>query len=168
MSGRSARGQASARARIIDELTQALGERPFGDAGAFDMQRLDWFDLRNMLTVARAVTEAAALRTESRGAHQREDFPEMLPQWRVNQTIRLRGESLDITRTPAAPVEVAANERHRPLFLHRLRAFFLHLPARGGGRRPKVAGRGNARTLRMRQPLPTLPASGEEKKRGCP
>ena len=40
----------------IGELTQTLGDRPFGDAGAFDMQRLDWFDLRNMLTVARAVT----------------------------------------------------------------------------------------------------------------
>jgi succinate dehydrogenase / fumarate reductase flavoprotein subunit len=92
----------------IGELTQMLGDRPFGDAGSFDMQRLDWFDLRNMLTVARAVTEAAALRTESRGAHQREDFPEMLPQWRVNQTIRLRGGNLDITRAPASPVEVAA------------------------------------------------------------
>ena len=92
----------------IGQLTQALGERPFGDAGSFDMQRLDWFDLRNMLTVARAVTEAATLRTESRGAHQREDFPEMLPQWRVNQTVRLSCQGLDITRAPAAPVEVAA------------------------------------------------------------
>jgi len=92
----------------IGELAQMLGERPFGDAGSFDMQRLDWFDLRNMLTVARAVTEAAALRTESRGAHQREDFPEMLPQWRVNQTVRLNGRNLDITRAPASPVEVAA------------------------------------------------------------
>jgi succinate dehydrogenase/fumarate reductase flavoprotein subunit len=92
----------------IDELTDAIGDRPFGDGGAFDMQRLDWFDLRNMLTVARAVTEAASLRTESRGAHQREDFPEMLPHWRVNQAIRLRGEKLDITQAPASPVEVAA------------------------------------------------------------
>jgi succinate dehydrogenase/fumarate reductase flavoprotein subunit len=95
-------------AGTIDELATALGDRPFGDAGSFDMQRLDWFDLRNMLTVARAVTQAAALRTESRGAHQREDFPEMLPQWRVNQVIRLRGRSLDITQVPASPVEVAA------------------------------------------------------------
>jgi succinate dehydrogenase/fumarate reductase flavoprotein subunit len=92
----------------IDELTTALGDRPFGDAGAFDMQRLDWFDLRNMLTVARAVTQAAALRTESRGAHQREDYPEMLPQWRVNQAIRLRGARLEITQAPASPIEAAA------------------------------------------------------------
>jgi succinate dehydrogenase / fumarate reductase flavoprotein subunit len=92
----------------IDQLTASLGDRPFGDGGAFDMQRLDWFDLRNMLTVASAVTQAASLRTESRGAHQREDFPEMLPQWRVNQVIRLRGGNFDVTQVPASPVEVAA------------------------------------------------------------
>ena len=44
--------------------------------GAFDMVRLDWFDLRNMLLVARTVATAALARTESRGAHAREDFPD--------------------------------------------------------------------------------------------
>ena len=92
----------------IDELHGELGDRPFGDGGAFDMQRLDWFDLRNMLTVARAVTQAASLRTESRGAHQREDFPGMLPHWRVNQQIRLGAKGLEIEKVPASPLEVAA------------------------------------------------------------
>jgi len=92
---------------VIDELSAALGTRPFGNGGAFDLQRLDWFDLRNMLTVARMVTKAARLRTESRGAHQREDFPEMLPQWRVNQTIRVNGSGFDIVKAQAAPAEAA-------------------------------------------------------------
>jgi succinate dehydrogenase / fumarate reductase flavoprotein subunit len=72
----------------IDELTQALGESPPGDGKAFDMQRLDWFDLRNMLLVARTVAAAALRRQESRGAHQRADYPGMLPAWDVNQIAR--------------------------------------------------------------------------------
>jgi succinate dehydrogenase / fumarate reductase flavoprotein subunit len=92
----------------VDELAAATGERPFGTGQAFDMVRLDWFDLRNMLAVARTVVEAALLRTESRGAHQREDFPGMLPEWNVNQVIRLDGGRLDIAKSPASVVGVAA------------------------------------------------------------
>jgi succinate dehydrogenase/fumarate reductase flavoprotein subunit len=91
----------------INELSLALGHCPFGAGGAFDAQRLDWFDLRNMLTVARSVAEAALNRTESRGAHQREDFPEMQPQWQVNQVIRQGRESLEISRVQASPAEAA-------------------------------------------------------------
>lgn len=92
----------------IDDLDKAIGPTPFGDGTAFDMQRLDWLDLRNMLTVARAVAQAALARTESRGAHQREDFPGMLPEWNVNQVIRLNGSKLDMTRMPASVAKVAA------------------------------------------------------------
>jgi succinate dehydrogenase/fumarate reductase flavoprotein subunit len=73
----------------IDDMARALGERPIGRGGAFDLPALEWFDVRNMLLVARAVAEAARARAESRGAHQREDFPGMLPRWRVNQQARL-------------------------------------------------------------------------------
>ena len=92
----------------IDGMTRDIGERPLGDGGAFDMVRLDWFDLRNMLLVARTVAQAALARTESRGAHQREDHPGMLPEWRVNQVVRLSGRTVSLTSVPAAPVEVAA------------------------------------------------------------
>lgn len=104
---RTAAGLARAVERI-GSLEAQLGSQPFGNEGAFDMQRLDWFDLRNMLTVARAVTEAALLRTESRGAHQREDFPGMEESWRVNQVIRLKGGRLDIARSRAGTKELAA------------------------------------------------------------
>ena len=73
----------------IVALAAELGEHPSGHAAAFDLQRLEWFDLRNMLTVAHAVTATALARTESRGAHQREDFQTMLPQWQVHQRVQL-------------------------------------------------------------------------------
>jgi len=97
----------------IDELTAELGERPPGvlssraNGNAFDLQRLEWFDLRNMLTVARAVAQAALSRDESRGAHQREDYPQALPQWRRRQRVRLAGDALQITGAPSAVASMA-------------------------------------------------------------
>jgi succinate dehydrogenase/fumarate reductase flavoprotein subunit len=91
----------------IDELTTVLGERPAGDGGPFDMRRIDWLDLRNMLLVARIVAQAALLRTESRGAHQREDHPGLLPEWQVNQVVRLRGDDFLLASVPVM-AEVAA------------------------------------------------------------
>ena len=85
----------------IADMTRALGERPTGGGKAFDLRLLEWFDLRNMLLVARTVAIAALTRTESRGAHQREDFPGMLPEWRVNQVARLDDHGIALTAVPA-------------------------------------------------------------------
>jgi succinate dehydrogenase/fumarate reductase flavoprotein subunit len=91
----------------IARLTRELGQQPAGGNAAFDLRRLEWFDLRNMLLVARVVAEAALRRTESRGAHQREDCPEMLPEWRINQVVRLEGQRIDLASATLAP-EMAA------------------------------------------------------------
>jgi succinate dehydrogenase / fumarate reductase flavoprotein subunit len=90
----------------LEEMTRQIGELPPPAGSAFDLQRLEWFDLRNMLLVARAVAQAALQRTESRGAHQREDCPAAASEWRVNQRIALRGDGLSLTqcRPLVAPV----------------------------------------------------------------
>ena len=92
----------------IAGLAADLGEHPSGHATAFDLQRLEWFDLRNMLSVAHAVTATALARSESRGAHQREDFRTMLPQWQVHQTVQLRDGALKISGAPAAAKALAS------------------------------------------------------------
>jgi succinate dehydrogenase / fumarate reductase, flavoprotein subunit len=93
----------------IAALTGELGARPFGSGEPYDMVRLDWYDLRTMLIVAQAVTDAALARTESRGAHQREDHPGLLEEWTVNQRVRLDGRRLHISRAAIpAPAESAA------------------------------------------------------------
>jgi succinate dehydrogenase / fumarate reductase flavoprotein subunit len=92
----------------IDDLTRALGDRPFGDRTTFDLRRLEWFDLRNMLLVARVVAAAALAREESRGAHQREDFASTVLDWGVNQVVQWRNGKIELARSSPAPRAMAA------------------------------------------------------------
>jgi succinate dehydrogenase / fumarate reductase flavoprotein subunit/fumarate reductase (CoM/CoB) subunit A len=87
------------RLAIVD-LKGNLSAQPPGRPGAFDLERLDWFDLRNMVAVASAVATAAHARLESRGAHQREDFPEMLPQWQTHLNLKQETLGLRISGAP--------------------------------------------------------------------
>jgi succinate dehydrogenase/fumarate reductase flavoprotein subunit len=89
----------------IGRLINELGDTPPGDGNRFDMQRIDWFDLRNMLLVARVVAEAALARTETRGAQQREDYPRLSPDWACSQTVRLRGACIELSGGPRALAE---------------------------------------------------------------
>jgi succinate dehydrogenase / fumarate reductase flavoprotein subunit len=59
-------------------------------------------DLKNLLTVAEAITRAALERKESRGAHFREDYPEKDPSLeKVSIVIRKAPDgSMQVTRQP--------------------------------------------------------------------
>jgi fumarate reductase flavoprotein subunit len=73
---RDAAGLARGRARLR-ELEQRLHETGIGDADLrYNLTWHDWLNLENLITVSRAICEAADARTDSRGAHFREDFPE--------------------------------------------------------------------------------------------
>ena len=63
-------------------------------------------DLRNMLTVAQCVAEAALERQESRGGHTRDDYPAMSPEWRKVNLICSLGADRDVTlrRQPMVPM----------------------------------------------------------------
>ncbi len=76
------------------ELAAALPEMPTGTAAAFNQQLADWFGLRNMLVVAKSIATAALSRTESRGAHQREDYPGLDQAWTCHQVTRLEGDEI--------------------------------------------------------------------------
>jgi len=88
--------------RRLCHLRAALGPALPGGTGPQDPTRLDALDLRNMLLVAEAVTRSALARQESRGAHQREDFPEQDDAWTVNQAISLRNGHWVLARQPVA------------------------------------------------------------------
>ena len=78
----------AALARVRDMRTQLDGMSP-ANGSAFNMTLQDWYDLRSGLLTAETVTLAAINRTESRGAHQREDFEQMDPAQTHNQRVRL-------------------------------------------------------------------------------
>ena len=88
---RTEEGLAVARARI-GAMRRTLEDERLPIDAPFNMSLLDWFDLRAALITAEAVTLAAQTRTESRGAHQREDFPEQIDAQERNQTVTLDGD----------------------------------------------------------------------------
>jgi succinate dehydrogenase/fumarate reductase flavoprotein subunit len=81
----------------VHELRAQMGSVPPGKPRPHDLARVDWFDLRQSLLVAECVIIAATARTESRGAHQREDFPSMDENWTRNQVLRFIDERLDLS-----------------------------------------------------------------------
>ena len=91
--------------RTGEKLSEALrrilemreGELPYLRAAshrAFNMDVQDWFELRAMLTTAEAVVRSALARTESRGAHQREDYPDGDEAYLRNQVMELENGAL--------------------------------------------------------------------------
>ena len=92
----------------IAALRAQLGDTPPNRAGYFDMERIDWFDLRNMLQVADIVATAALQRTESRGAHQREDHPGLDNAWELNQIVKLQNGMPSLRSEPVPTLETAA------------------------------------------------------------
>jgi succinate dehydrogenase / fumarate reductase, flavoprotein subunit len=95
--------------KAISRLKTEIGETPFSSASVFDPVLVDWLDLRNMLLVAVSVTLPALARTESRGAHQREDHPGLDESWSVNQTIALSpGNSFTLGRSVPSGGRAAA------------------------------------------------------------
>ena len=91
--------------RALEALGAMRAELDAGrpSAGApFDTALADWMDLEAMSRVGQCVAQAALERTESRGAHRREDYPASSDEWRCNQALALTGGELRIERRAVA------------------------------------------------------------------
>jgi succinate dehydrogenase/fumarate reductase flavoprotein subunit len=53
-----------------------------------------------MLLIAELATQAATMRTETRGAHNREDYPRTNEEWSKNIVFQLRDGKLAVTTKP--------------------------------------------------------------------
>ena len=94
------------RAMQADELPRV----PTSRDTAFAIELTEWHELRAALLVAEAVTVAALAREESRGAHQRDDFPETSEKFQSNQEVFERTGTL-ISNLPAGWPRVVAHPR---------------------------------------------------------
>jgi succinate dehydrogenase/fumarate reductase flavoprotein subunit len=100
---------AGALTRIHQMQTNELPNLSMADEASFNLDLQDWFELRAMLATAEAVVRSALARNESRGAHQREDFPDSDGLLLKNQVMELKNGELVNHWT--APVRLPPAER---------------------------------------------------------
>jgi succinate dehydrogenase/fumarate reductase flavoprotein subunit len=92
-------------ARLEEMQKKDLLRLRIGGVRQFNLDLHDAFELRAMLATAEAVVRSALARTESRGAHQREDFPAPDEEFLKNQILELEDGEIESRWLP--PVRVA-------------------------------------------------------------
>jgi succinate dehydrogenase/fumarate reductase flavoprotein subunit len=85
---------AAALARIRKMKNTELANIPVSAESLYNLDLQDWLELRAMLATAEAVVSAALARKESRGAHQRDDFPNADECLLKNQVMELKNGEL--------------------------------------------------------------------------
>ncbi len=85
---RNATGMSQALATIRRLRAEDLPRIQAADSAPYARELQDALEISNMLEVAEAVVEAALFRTESRGHHFREDFPETREEWLRHTIVR--------------------------------------------------------------------------------
>jgi fumarate reductase (CoM/CoB) subunit A len=69
-------------------------------AGTYNMEWVEALEVRNSIDIAEMIFRSAEMRKESRGAHERVDFPEEDPNWLKNITVCKNRDQLEMNTTP--------------------------------------------------------------------
>jgi succinate dehydrogenase/fumarate reductase flavoprotein subunit len=105
---RTAEKLSVALSRIRQMQTDELANLSVRKQVSFNLDVQDWFELHAMLATAEAVVRSALARNESRGAHQREDFPALDASLVKNQVMELKNG--EFVNRWAAPVRLNSVE----------------------------------------------------------
>lgn len=106
---RDASGLTAAHGELA-ELWSCFEQARVGGHRAFNLEWVEWFEMRNMLRNAEAVRLAAVHRRESRGAHQRLDHPEPTDDYLRNGVLAERDGAL-VHRWEPVVVRTGATSR---------------------------------------------------------
>jgi len=95
--------------KVLDEELDRTG---VADGNrAFNLTWHDWLNLKSLVQASRAIATAALARTDSRGAHFREDFPESGPLENSAYTsLQLEDARLKVRSKPVAFTRVRPGE----------------------------------------------------------
>jgi succinate dehydrogenase/fumarate reductase flavoprotein subunit len=79
---------------------------------------MEALEVRNMFDIAEIAMRSALMRTESRGLHERADFPDEDPLWLKHIITSKKGNELELTTEPVVfsllkPSETSTIEGHR-------------------------------------------------------
>ena len=108
---RDARGLKRAQSRLHELQLELARSGVPGDDRAFNVSWHDWLNLRSLVETSQAITAAALVREDSRGAHFREDFPESgSPETSSYTVIRRQGDALSVTTEPVQFTRVRPGE----------------------------------------------------------
>jgi fumarate reductase flavoprotein subunit len=108
---RDAAGLARAESGLRALQAQLHGTGVTGTDLRYNLTWHDWMNLESLITVSRAIREAAAARTESRGAHFREDHPDTGPLGEsAFSRLRQAGEGFAVEWKPVSFTRVRPGE----------------------------------------------------------
>jgi fumarate reductase flavoprotein subunit len=96
----------------LEELDRSLDSvGVVADTLAYNLTWHDWLNLKNLILVSRAITEAAIAREDSRGAHFRTDFPEASDLMTSRYTcVHLKGGAIEVDAKPVRFTRVKPGE----------------------------------------------------------
>ena len=99
-------------AGTLDELEAQLDATGVdGNDLAFNLTWHDWMNLKNLILVSKSICHAAVAREDSRGAHFREDFPEVRDVENSRFTsVKWANNRFDCTTKPVAFTRVRPGE----------------------------------------------------------
>ncbi len=101
--------------QALSELTRMRNEE-YGNLAVsnksktFNLEWMEALEARNMLDAAEMSMRAALMREESRGLHQRSDFPEPKSEWLKHILITKNGDHMDFTTEPVSFPYVKPNQ----------------------------------------------------------